>query len=653
MSRRPRILFQFACLILPAVLTLCPSVPACTLAVISGRVTADHRPILWKNRDFSSAPRNEVAILSDGKYRVVAVFNAGSRTSVWMGQNAAGLCIGNSLSNDLRNGKSNAGLRNGQFMKAVLQSCASIKDVVAYLEETNQTGRRTVGNFGVIDAHGGAAMFEIGPESFHMFDANDPKVAPEGYIARSNFSTTANKLPPLPTSDECDQIASAGRYCRACDLLSSQANGLTFQRVLHNMTRDLASEGKSIPGSINAEGGVLPDFIATENTISRSTTVSAAVFHGVKRDEDPQHTTMWVTLGDPKFSIAVPCWTNMKEVADPVEGVRGGEIGEAARTLRDACLTQSSGQIQTAHLAEIWRDLWPLEKDLIGRTLGQREEWHAEGFDVDEATLWHAQAAQRAFASMQQELLDTKEKSLKFIPSEQPESIRKDTVRIAVYDHSGGEATGPKNLAKILTPENGFQMQTIAPEQIQSGGLAGFDVLVMPGGSGSKQSQMLKESGRNAVREFVDQGGGYVGICAGSYLASSHYSWSLDLINTKVWDRAHWARGTGMVKLELTPVGKQALDLESSTQSVYYGQGPLLVPGDDPDLPAYEVLAKYRTEIVANGAIEGVMRDTHAIVRSSFGEGRVVCFSPHPERAGGPYQMIIRGVRWAAPSETD
>lgn len=108
-----------------------------------------------------------------------------------------------------------------------------------------------------------------------------------------------------------------------------------------------------------------------------------------------------------------------------------------------------------------------------------------------------------------------------------------------------------------------------------------------------------------------------------------------------------------MVQLELTPRGNNALDLEANTQSVYYGQGPLMVPGDDPDLPAYEVLAEYKTEIVANGALKGVMKDTHAIVRSAFGEGRVVCFSPHPERPGGPNQMILQGVRWAASPKTD
>ena len=98
----------------------------------------------------------------------------------------------------------------------------------------------------------------------------------------------------------------------------------------------------------------------------------------------------------------------------------------------------------------------------------------------------------------------------------------------------------------------------------------------------------------------------------------------------------------------MTSAGALAFDTETTLPSVYYGQGPLLVPGDHPELPAYEVLAEYETEVVANGAIPGVMKDTHAIVRASFGKGRVICFSPHPERPSGPNEMILQGVRWAA-----
>ena len=220
-------------------------------------------------------------------------------------------------------------------------------------------------------------------------------------------------------------------------------------------------------------------------------------------------------------------------------------------------------------------------------------------------------------------------------------------IRVAVYDHSDGSANGPKNLAKILVPKAGFAMKVVTPQDIRDGVLKDYDVLIMPGGSGSKQSAMLEETGRENVKKYVESGGGYVGICAGSYLASSHYPWSLGIINAKVWDRSHWARGTGSVELELSSSGGEVLKSKKKVLDCYYGQGPLLVPDNQPNLPGYEVLATYGSEIAKKGAPEGAMVGTHAIVRSMFGNGRVMCFSPHPEKDGEPNAIMVEGVRWA------
>ena len=225
-------------------------------------------------------------------------------------------------------------------------------------------------------------------------------------------------------------------------------------------------------------------------------------------------------------------------------------------------------------------------------------------------------------------------------------------IRVAIYDHSDGSASGPKNLKRILVEEVGFTSTVVSPQEIRDGMLDRYDVLIMPGGSGSKQSKMLEDSGREMVQNFVNEGGGYVGICAGAYLASSHYSWSLGLINAKVWDRSHWARGTGTVSLSLSPSGCKVLDAEQGELECYYGQGPLLVPDNNPSLPGYEVLATYGTEIAKKGAPEGAMVGTHAIVRTMYGQGRVICFSPHPEKLGGPNSIMVEGVRWAGSGQT-
>jgi len=623
---------------------------ACTTAVISGRVTRDGRPILWKNRDFRSAPRNEVVLFDDGPYRVIGVVNAGSRSSVWMGVNEAGLCIENSLSSDLGSAEKATGLGNGGFMKRALQTCATVDEVRALLEETNVSGRSTKANFGVIDAHCGAVMIEAGPTSYTLFDANDVEVAPDGFLVRSNFAATAHDLPATPQPSQLSGIASSDRYLRACQLLDGQHSGtIDLEFVIQHMARDLADgSGAAITGSVNNPDGELPPQISTANTVSRSTTVSCAVFHGVRADEDPRLTTMWVILGDPKFSIAVPTWASLPMVADPLEGKRGGEIGEIARLLRGASLTRDGEGVATAGLPGIWEDLWPLERELLGQTRSARDRWAAEPFSVDELAAWHERCAAEAMAAMHVEMVEAKQAALTGRSTMHALPLRASQVNVAIYDHSDGSANGPKYLVRILTEEAGFATRRVRPEEIRDGVLNEVDVLIMPGGSGSGQAERLGETGRDAIRGFVDQGGGYVGICAGAYLASEHYSWSLGLLNARVWDRAHWARGTGDVTLHLEPNGQQLLGHPSDRVQVFYGQGPLLVPGNSPQLPAYEVLAVYKSEIARNGAPAAAMTDTHAIVRSVFGKGRVICFSPHPEKSAGPNHLMAAGVRWAA-----
>ena len=47
-----------------------------------------------------------------------------------------------------------------------------------------------------------------------------------------------------------------------------------------------------------------------------------------------------------------------------------------------------------------------------------------------------------------------------------------------------------------------------------------FDAVVFAGGSGAAQARSIGAAGRALVRSFVGQGGGYVGICAGAYMAT-------------------------------------------------------------------------------------------------------------------------------------
>jgi glutamine amidotransferase-like uncharacterized protein len=219
-------------------------------------------------------------------------------------------------------------------------------------------------------------------------------------------------------------------------------------------------------------------------------------------------------------------------------------------------------------------------------------------------------------------------------------------IRVAIYLQPDTRGIGPNKLETILT--NGFVTRRIGPEQSRASTLRGFDVLIVPGGSGREQAKALKPAGREAIRKFVAAGGGYVGICAGSYLASADYDWSLKIINTRMVDRAHWARGTGTISVSFSKSGREVLKHPAHHAKMFYGQGPLLASAGRSDLPEYEVLATYRSEIARHGAPRGVMIGTTAIARAPYQKGRVICFSPHPEKSASLYHLIRHGVIWSA-----
>ena len=222
-------------------------------------------------------------------------------------------------------------------------------------------------------------------------------------------------------------------------------------------------------------------------------------------------------------------------------------------------------------------------------------------------------------------------------------------IKVAVFE---GDGVGKSctNLLTILDNSSKIQLEVsrVTTADIVAGKLDEFDVLIHPGGSGSKQGNDLGEDGRQQVRQFVSQGGGFLGVCAGAYLATNDYTWSLNLIDAKVVDRKHWARGTGTVQLELSPSGQDLFKVKSSELNIFYGQGPLLGrrEWDDPKIPDYESLAIYSSEIAKNGAPNGIMKGTSAAVRCDYGKGRVFCFSAHPELTEGLHYLIPTVVQW-------
>jgi hypothetical protein len=70
-------------------------------------------------------------------------------------------------------------------------------------------------------------------------------------------------------------------------------------------------------------------------------------------------------------------------------------------------------------------------------------------------------------------------------------------------------------------------------------------------------------------------------------------------------------------------------------------------PAGSPDLPDYTTLATFKTETAENDTPKGIQIDSPAILTGTFGKGRVVGISPHPEQTEGLRDYVPRLAEWA------
>jgi hypothetical protein len=280
----------------------------CTTAVIAGAATADGNPILWKNRDTDSLS-NKIVLVHEQPHDYLAVVNAAETSGriVWGGLNSAGFAIINSVAYNLPQESGEAGDLEGHVMADALRSCATADDFENYLKANLGAGLGVQANFCVIDAKGGAAIFETHNHGYQRLDA---AAAPEKYLLNTNFSR----------SGKADKGAGYLRFDRENELFRAVPAGkLTHGFILQTAARDLGdsrlqhperAEWKKLPAD-------RPSWIHANYTIDRGATACAMVIHGVKPGEDPRNATLWVILGEPVCSIAIPLWVAAGET--PVE----------------------------------------------------------------------------------------------------------------------------------------------------------------------------------------------------------------------------------------------------------------------------------------------------------------------------------------------
>lgn len=157
----------------------------------------------------------------------------------------------------------------------------------------------------------------------------------------------------------------------------------------------------------------------------------------------------------------------------------------------------------------------------------------------------------------------------------------------------------------------------------------------MPGGAATPFRRKLEYQGNDKIRDYVNNGGIYYGICAGAYYACEKAVFEQDIPELAIVSECGLnlvggqAIGTLYKELGIRPYAKNAAsaavvnllwEKDAGKHISYYHGGPYfqLKPGDDAEIAARYDIAGYPP----------------AVVKKNYGKGRVILSGVHFEDKG-------------------
>lgn len=234
--------------------------------------------------------------------------------------------------------------------------------------------------------------------------------------------------------------------------------------------------------------------------------------------------------------------------------------------------------------------------------------------------------------------------------SPSPDKSTRDKIAVGVLEAYGGAGTCIRETIGAVTLDDGMTVTKLSPSDIASG-LHSFDVLIIPGGSGSRQHLDLGASNRQKVSQWVESGGIVIGICAGAYLLSDTPEYAcMNLSGAQAIDIEHDHRGHGIAKVTLEDAGRRVFPRLADQDTLYlmYYEGPVLIPAFEDKSPKYTSLATMQSDVhLVAGTPSGMTNDKPFLIETKVGNGLVYSIVGHPEATPGMQWMVPDLVRYA------
>lgn len=261
---------------------------ACTSAIISGKVTKNGRPLIWKHRD-TGAEQNFIARVEpkDGNHGFVALYNGGDSLleSAWMGMNDAGFAIMNTASYNLMPDTAKLQDQEGIVMRHALEKCRTLKD----FEELLAALPKPLGvqaNFGVLDAEGHGAYYETDDHNFKRFLLDDEA---DGIIVRTNYSVSGEEDGGYGYIRENNARYWIEPHAATRDIVPELFTEGISRSYYHSLIgRDFMKSGDR--------------WAVDQDFVPRKSSSASIVIEGMLPGETPEDMTMWSVVGYPPVS---------------------------------------------------------------------------------------------------------------------------------------------------------------------------------------------------------------------------------------------------------------------------------------------------------------------------------------------------------------
>ncbi len=310
-------------LAIPAAINSMEKRDECTSAIIGPEAASGSVPMLWKNRD-TGYLSNKVIYVDDKPYSYLGLVNQKETSGrfVYAGLNSQGFGIINTVAYNLPKNEKEMQDLEGEVMATALRTCRTVSDFETFLDNNLGETLGSWANFGVIDEEGRAVIFEVHNNGYKKIDtAGDPAK----YLVNTNFARTGEK----------GKGHGYLRFDRAFLLFTGlEGNKITHSFIFQVASRDLGHTLVIHPTfkELEQQSVTKPLWINNRDCIDRPSTASAVVIEGKKPGNNGSVATLWVILGEPVSSIAVPVWVEAGKSPAPLwQGDKAPIAEEAAR----------------------------------------------------------------------------------------------------------------------------------------------------------------------------------------------------------------------------------------------------------------------------------------------------------------------------------